>query len=413
MKRFLGLLVATVLAVGGGVALAGPASADVSIDTLVPVVPGGVLAVSGTGCPALAPVEVLVWSTRSGASVVVPGTTTAAGAYHLDVTVESPHESAFIGGEQVGVGVFCTGGTPLIDVADKIAYVYLLLPEPPTVGLTLSAPRQTYGTPLTVKVSVVPGAHGVLEVRLDGEPLAPVESYWVGAATYALPATLAVGTHRLEAEFDPETAGPNVTVSRTVTVVKRPTTTTLTTSATRWRYGATRPTATATVSSPGPGAVRFTIGGKRIGAPVAVVGGKAKVRLPVRSAGTHAVSATFVPTTPATVAGSTSAVRRVKVTKALAVATVKLSPKVKRSAKATVRITVKARGVGAPTGKVAIYDGKKKIKTVTLKKAHRGKRAVKIPRIKKLGTHKISVRYLGSANVKADRSPAKKLRVVR
>lgn len=52
--------------------------------------------------------------------------------------------------------------------------------------------------------------------------------------------------------------------------------------------------------------------------------------------------------------------------------------------------------------------GEGPVKTFSLKSSHRGKRVVKL-KLKK-GTHKLSVRYLGSKNIKAGKSPKVKVR---
>ncbi len=412
MKRVLGLVVAVALAVGGGVALAGPVGAEPTLAITIspePVAPDSVVTVSGT-CPSASPVFLSVRGTMAGGLLTAAGATTLSGDFDVDVDLANYWDG---GGVQVRFNAFCSTFEDY-DATHGVAFRTLTLPSPPTMALGYSTPRQVYGLPVTLTVTVSPGAMGSLTATVGGASIESDEIYWLGHAKYTLPADLAVGTHPIEVTFDPLAEGDNVTAESTITVVKASTSTALTTSATGWRYGATRPTATATVSPAFPGTVRFTIGGKAIGKPVAVVGGKAKVRLPARTVGKHAVVATFVPAAPGNVLGSRSATRSVKVSKASAVATVKPSvKKITRGAKATVKITVKVKGVKAPTGKVAIYDGRKKIKTVTLKAKHRGKLTVKVAGIKKVGKHKISVRYLGSKNIKADRSPAKNLRVVR
>lgn len=413
MQRFWRLVLASILALGGGLALAGPASAAVSVAVSAspaPAVVGGSITVSGTGCLASSSVTVTLASTvRPAASTQASGTTDGAGGFGLTLSIVSTTDGfPFVPGEVLAVGVYCTGTTPGLDLPDAIAYVTPALPAPPVVTLSVPA-TQIFGESRTVQVTVDPAAEGALELRLDGSLLEPEAMYWLGSATYSLPSDLALGQHELEARFTPLATSEPVVVTRTLTVLPSPSSTALSISASRWRYGAARPTATATVTSEAPGRVEFTLGGKSIG-KVPVVGGKASVRLPSRKVGTYELVATYVPTVAGAAQGST-AKRSVKVTKASATAKIKTkTTKVKAKKKFSVTITVKVKGVARPTGKLAIYDGKKKIKTVSLKSSHRGKVAVRIALTKK-GTHKLKVRYLGSKNIKADNSPRMKVRV--
>lgn len=252
-------------------------------------------------------------------------------------------------------------------------------------------------------MTVDPAAQGILVLRVDGEVLEPDEIYWLGTASFTIPGNRPVGEHSVEATFTPNVSSESVVQSQTFTVLTTPSSTALALSASSWTYGGVRPTATATVTSTVAGRVEFRLAGTSIGA-VPVVGGKASVRLPARNVGTYELVATYMPTV-AGAAHSSSAKRTVKVTKASASAKIKAKKsKVKARQKFSVTVSVKVKGVARPTGKLAIYDGKKKIKTVALKSSHQGKRTVKIA-LKKKGTHKLKVRYLGNAKIKADSSP--------
>ena len=127
------------------------------------------------------------------------------------------------------------------------------------------------------------------------------------------------------------------------------------------------------------------------------------------AAGTHTVEATL-PASPG-VAGSTTKAQ-VKVTKAATRATLALSKStIKRTKQVTATITVKATGVPSgyrATGKVTIFDGSKKLRTVTLSK---GVAKVKLPKLK-AKTHTIKVTYAGNANLSTS-SASKKLKVTR
>ena len=91
----------------------------------------------------------------------------------------------------------------------------------------------------------------------------------------------------------------------------------------------------------------------------------------------------------------------------------KLARKKIRQGKSTkVTITVKVAGGGSPTGTVQVYDGRKRIKTVTLTSASRGTVVVKIAKPKK-GKHKISAKYLGASTVNASTSTTVILKVIK
>lgn len=104
---------------------------------------------------------------------------------------------------------------------------------------------------------------------------------------------------------------------------------------------------------------------------------------------------------------ATSAAKAVTVPK-LASTTKATLAKKKVSHKAHGKVTVKVTTSpsSSATGKVTVYDGKKKITTATLKA--KGKVVVTLPRLAK-GKHKISVRYAGSAAVSASTSGTKKI----
>ncbi len=71
----------------------------------------------------------------------------------------------------------------------------------------------------------------------------------------------------------------------------------------------------------------------------------------------------------------------------------------KHTKKGKIKVTVSASV--RPTGKVTIYDGKKKIGTATLKTSNKGVVTVKIKKLSKKGKHKIKITYSGSSTVLA------------
>ncbi len=199
-----------------------------------------------------------------------------------------------------------------------------------TTTLTASAASQFYGTanPATLTATVVQSDGGTPSgsVRFEsgGTVLAtvPVSE---GKATYQVPATTPAGTSQITATF--VTTVPHVTGSTsaplTFTVNKAVSTTTLAASAASQTYGTTSPaTLTATVtqndgSSPA-GSVRFETSTGTVLATVAVSAGKATYQVPATTAaGTLQITATFVPSLPEGVVGSTSSALTFTVNKAV------------------------------------------------------------------------------------------------
>jgi hypothetical protein len=76
-----------------------------------------------------------------------------------------------------------------------------------------------------------------------------------------------------------------------------------------------------------------------------------------------------------------------------------------------VQITLAAAGV-TPYGKVHVYDGRKLLKTYTVRRTDDGVRVVLLPRLKP-GKHTLTARYAGGPTVKASRSKAVVLKVRR
>lgn len=417
MQRFWRLVVAFVLAMGTGIALAAPASAAVTMDPVEAVGLGEWVSVTGTGCTPGQPVIVRISPTGPpGPYAQAPAVPAAAdGSYAVTLTLTSAASQEFVPGAGVSVGVWCSlVGVPGETVPDAYRNFIVETSAPPVLTLEPQAAPQVFGTTGRLLVQVEPAMSGWMTATIGEVSLVPTDEsgygYWDGVGDFVVPSTLPPGVHDVVVSFVPLGTGEEMTATGTFEVVKAPTTTTLTASASSWRYGGTRASVTATVSSPVGGKVEFTLAGRSVGT-VPVAGGKASLRLPARAVGRYPVVARFVPTDHNTVAGS-SASRAVRVTKALAVAKLKAPKKVKAGKRVALKLRVKVKGVAKPTGKVAIYDGKKKIKTVKLKKAHQGKRTVKVSGLAR-GKHKISVRYLGAKNIKADRSPTRTLRVAR
>ncbi len=102
----------------------------------------------------------------------------------------------------------------------------------------------------------------------------------------------------------------------------------------------------------------------------------------------------------ADLAAAKSVVATVKVSKAKSAATAKLAKSsVKAGKRATLRLTVKGTGVKA-TGKVRVVvtQGKKTVRTITVKVNAKGKATVKLPKLAK-GKYAVKAQYLGSKTV--------------
>ncbi|MET4052522.1 hypothetical protein ABID81_001892 [Frigoribacterium sp. PvP054] len=239
--------------------------------------------------------------TDGRAAVTLPGTT-AAGAHPLRASFV-PDTAAQAGSDSATVTV----------TVDKAAS---------TAKLTLNRSTQPYGTsPVTATVAVTGVAGvaptGTVAVSLDGRRVAQV-AVSGGKASYAVPATTAVGTHRLVATFTPRDASIAASTSgtATLTVTKAPSTSALATGTTSVKRN-TAPSVTVTVAAKGvrnpTGTVTVKVGTRVVGSAKLPATGAGKVTVPVSKftkAGTYSLSASYAGT--ATV--STSVSKAVKVT---------------------------------------------------------------------------------------------------
>lgn len=163
---------------------------------------------------------------------------------------------------------------------------------------------------------------------------------------------------------------------------------------------------------PASGKATIAIDGKELQTVQVGSSGIATVSLPrTLSAGTHTIKATLA-SAPG-VKGST-ATATVNVAKASSTTSLSLPKSVKKSRQATATITIGGSDLPAdyaPTGKATVYDGSKKLKTLTLTASSKGKVTVKLPKLS-IKTHTIKVSYAGDANLKAS-TASKKLKVTR
>lgn len=156
----------------------------------------------------------------------------------------------------------------------------------------------------------------------------------------------------------------------------------------------------------------ITVDGKRLQTLQVGASGIATFSLPTKlTAGKHTVQATI---TPAAGVAASKASATVTVAKASSKTSVSLPKSVKKSKQATATIRISGKGLPkgyVPTGKVTIYDGKKKLKTVTLATSSKGTVKVKLPKLT-AKTHTIKVSYAGNANLKSS-TTSKKLKVTK
>ena len=75
-------------------------------------------------------------------------------------------------------------------------------------------------------------------------------------------------------------------------------------------------------------------------------------------------------------------------------------------------MVVKSAGGVVPTGKVTVLDGKKKLTTVTLKRAAKGHWKLRLRGLKP-GVHKLRAAYAGSPTVAGATSKVVKLKVAK
>lgn len=79
------------------------------------------------------------------------------------------------------------------------------------------------------------------------------------------------------------------------------------------------------------------------------------------------------------------------------------SNRVKASKKAKIGITLTVAGLTGPNGTIQVLDKGKKIASFTMAPVHKGKKTLKLKKLKK-GKHKLQVAYLGSSQVLGSRS---------
>ncbi|MDO7868801.1 Ig-like domain repeat protein [Nocardioides jiangxiensis] len=275
-------------------------------------------------------------------------------------------------------------------VSDKVATTTSVADTGDTAG--------TLGVTATVVGDGVNAPAGTVDFFVDGSSTAAVSNVTVtdGKAVAAIDG-LAAGAHQVVAKFTKSygTAFVNSQSGSTAATVRTASSVALAVSPSTGKYGTAR-TLTATVTGATDGTVAFKVG-SAAAVNVAVTNGVATYTVSSsKSAGTYAVSATYLRT--ATVASSAA-------TGSLVIA--KASPVISETfpsatlagaaGKGYVKVAI-ANSTVKPTGTVRIYKGTTLLRSATLSS---GQALITLPKFTKGSTVTLTIKYLGSANVLA------------
>lgn len=268
MKILPRLTTALAVALGGLVALADPAAA--ATPTVISpvlhsvVAPDAAISIAGTGCPAASPVSIEIQQTtaviRDQLDSVTVSDASGNFTHHYDL------DNRWGPGVQMRVTFSCT---PTFQwdapgLASNPSFFWL---ELDATNLQIEAPvRARYGVATTVALTSPLGVEGARTFTVDGVPIAHSGGV-AGHVLYRLPRTLAVGTHRLAATFDPSGPGPTSSTTATLRVTRALSSTGLRTSTQRVRRDhafAVRVTLRRTGIAPRTGVVEIRDGSRTV-----------------------------------------------------------------------------------------------------------------------------------------------------
>ncbi|WP_053387096.1 HtaA domain-containing protein [Leucobacter japonicus] len=303
-----------------------------------------------------------------------------------------------------GVPVFAnfyTAGTAM----DPVTFSVRVPVAATSTQLSASPVTSTVGTAVTARATVLPaGASGTVQFTEQGKPVGTPVVVTNGIATKSLSFSTA-GARTLGAVFVPSNslsvAGSSAQASasanaKTTTTIKLSPSTVAYNGAETITVGV-KPSASGAVAT---GIATVTVAGKRYSASVQNGAAVFRVNAPV-SVGAQTVTASFAPAT-GSYALASAASAQLKVTKVTPSVTAKFAkPSVTTKQAAQVTVGVKVPGVlkaQASKLRVEVYDGSKKIATSTLSSA--GTAAVNLPKLS-AGSHKVKVKFVGSANLNA------------
>ncbi|TCJ28608.1 Ig-like domain repeat protein [Nocardioides jejuensis] len=274
-------------------------------------------------------------------------------------------------------------------VSEKVATTTTVADTGDTAG--------TLGVTATVVGDGVTAPAGTVDFFVDGSATAAVSNVAVtdGKAVAAIDG-LTAGAHQVVAKYAKSygTAFINSESASTAANVRTASSVALATSPATGKYGTAR-TLTATVTGATTGTVAFKVG-TSAAVNAVVTNGVATYTVPAsKSAGTYAVSATYLRTDAV---ASSSASASLVVAKASPVISESFptATSVGVAGKGTIKVAISGSTV-YPTGTVRVYLGTKLLKSATLSS---GKVVVTLPKLTK-GAHTLTIKYLGSTNVNA------------
>lgn len=171
-------------------------------------------------------------------------------------------------------------------------------------------------------------------------------------------------------------------------------------------------TVTAKVPGATSGQVQIRTDGGAVLGTGNVVAGAASIRISGKALkpGSHPVRAAYLGNGVTPKASSPR--RAVTIRKLTAKVGTKLSRTVSKKKRATLKVAVveKPNLFASPTGTLRVYDGKKRILTTSLSSKGKGKKTIRLPKLKK-GTHKIRVYYGGNGYILSKYSSYRKIKV--
>lgn len=264
-----------------------------------------------------------------------------------------------------------------------------------TVGKSYISQVQTAGVPAVPLVEMVegklPAGLKFTSGILHGFPMVP-------------------GTFKVKLKADNNVAGP-ATAEYTVAVAKAPSRLGVKTKTTTSKRGVVTIKATITLSAPGT----IGLGGSRTGKIQVNYGGKVVKTIPVTAAHKGMVKVTLPKfnkkkrkTITLRYLGNTQLAPSKRIVgKAVTKLSTKFStkaPKVRgTNVKATIKLSVPYTTGLSKTGKVRVYYGKKLVKTVALKTTNMGTVRATLPKFKKVGTTKVTLKYLGNKQLRSSK----------
>lgn len=263
---------------------------------------------------------------------------------------------------------------------------------------TLTGPASTtYGAGGTLTATVTDGATGT--ARLLGLPTPVDGTINANQATFALPASLPVGSYQVRVQYlgDAQHVGSESAV-HTLTVGKAAASLTASAPATTYgTAGTVAVKATGVVGSVPTGTVTVADGGTTV-ATGTLAGGAASIRLPATlAAGQHALTVTYAGDGSYQGATQSAAVSVAKGTAGAITFKPHGKVKAKKAGSATVAVAAPA-GLAKPGGKVKVLITKGSVKkTVIGTLGSAGTVKLRLPKLTQ-GSWNVTVTYLGGAN---------------